>query len=437
MIDRYTRPQMAAVWAEEEKLRIWLEVELLANEALAERGEIPSDVPARLRAQASVNVDRMRAIEREVGHDVIAFVSSVAETCGPEGRYLHLGLTSSDVLDTSFAVQLVRAADLLIQGAVDLADTIRRQALRYRGTVMVGRTHGIHAEPITLGLKLASWYTEMQRNIGRLEAARAMIRFGKISGAVGTFAHLAPEVEAYVCQRLDLQPEPIATQVVPRDRHAQFFATLAIVAGSLERFATEIRHLQRSEVREAEEPFTGGQKGSSAMPHKRNPVLSENVTGLARLLRAYAGAALEDIALWHERDISHSSVERVIAPDATIALDFMLHRMTGVVRGLVVHAEAMSANLERFRGAVFSEAVLLALVRKGVTRDQAYRWVQQAGLQAVDGADFRAEVARNADIARYLSADELAQLFDLRHQLRYEEELFQRAFGGDEWKKES
>ncbi|HEX7408575.1 MAG TPA: adenylosuccinate lyase [Candidatus Binatia bacterium] len=437
MIDRYTRPQMAAVWAEEEKLRIWLEVELLANEALAERGEIPSDVPARLRAQASVNVERMRAIEREVGHDVIAFVSSVAEACGPEGRYLHLGLTSSDVLDTSFAVQLVRAADLLIQGAVDLADTIRRQAQRYRGTVMVGRTHGIHAEPITLGLKLASWYTEMQRNIGRLEAARAMIRFGKISGAVGTFAHLAPEVEAYVCHRLGLQPEPVATQVVPRDRHAQFFATLAIVAGSLERFATEIRHLQRSEVREAEEPFAGGQKGSSAMPHKRNPVLSENVTGLARLLRAYAGAALEDIALWHERDISHSSVERVIAPDATIALDFMLHRMTGVVRGLVVHAEAMSANLERFRGAVFSEAVLLALVRKGVARDQAYRWVQHAGLQAVDGADFRAEVARNADIARYLSADELAQLFDLRHQLRYEEELFQRAFGGDEWKKES
>jgi adenylosuccinate lyase len=437
MIDRYTRPQMAAVWAEEEKLRIWLEVELLANEALAERGEIPSEVPARLRAQASVNVERMRAIEREVGHDVIAFVSSVAEACGPEGRYLHLGLTSSDVLDTSFAVQLVRAADLLIQGAVDLADTIRRQAQRYRGTVMVGRTHGIHAEPITLGLKLASWYTEMQRNIGRLEAARAMIRFGKISGAVGTFAHLAPEVEAYVCHRLGLQPEPVATQVVPRDRHAQFFATLAIVAGSLERFATEIRHLQRSEVREAEEPFAGGQKGSSAMPHKRNPVLSENVTGLARLLRAYAGAALEDIALWHERDISHSSVERVIAPDATIALDFMLHRMTGVVRGLVVHAEAMSANLERFRGAVFSEAVLLALVRKGVARDQAYRWVQHAGLQAVDGADFRAEVARNADIARYLSADELAQLFDLRHQLRYEEELFQRAFGGDEWKKES
>jgi adenylosuccinate lyase len=437
MIDRYTRPQMAAVWAEEEKLRIWLEVELLACEALAERGEIPADVPAKLRARADVSVERMRAIEREVGHDVIAFVSSVAERCGPEGRYLHLGLTSSDVLDTSFAVQLVRAADQLIAGAVQLRDTIRTQAERYRGTVMVGRTHGIHAEPITFGMKLATWYTEMQRNIGRLEAARAMIGFGKISGAVGSFAHLAPEVEAYVCRRLGLQPEPIATQVVPRDRHAQFFTTLAVVAGSLERFAIEIRHLQRSEVREAEEPFTSGQKGSSAMPHKRNPILGENVTGLARLLRAYAGAALEDIALWHERDISHSSVERVIAPDATTVLDFMLHRMTGVVRDLVVHADAMAANLERWRGAVFSEAVLLALIRKGVARDQAYRWVQRAGLKAMDGADFRTEVAGDAEIARHLSADELGRLFDLRHHLRYEEDLFRRAFGGDAWKKES
>jgi adenylosuccinate lyase len=334
-------------------------------------------------------------------------------------------------------VQLVRAADLLIAGAVELRDTIRTQAERYRGTVMVGRTHGIHAEPITFGMKLATWYTEMQRNVGRLEAARAVIAFGKISGAVGSFAHLAPEVEAHVCRRLGLQPEPIATQVVPRDRHAQFFTTLAVVAGSLERFAIEIRHLQRSEVREAEEPFTSGQKGSSAMPHKRNPILAENVTGLARLLRAYAGAALEDIALWHERDISHSSVERVIAPDATIVLDFMLHRMTGVVRDLVVHADAMAANLERWRGAVFSEAVLLALIRKGVARDQAYRWVQRAGLKAMDGADFRTEVSGDADIARHLSADELTRLFDLRHHLRYEADLLRRAFGGDAWKREN
>jgi len=437
MIDRYTRPQMAAVWAEEEKLRLWLEVELLSCEALAERGEVPADVPAKLRASADVSVERMRAIEREVGHDVIAFVSSVAERCGPEGRYLHLGLTSSDVLDTSFAVQLVRAADLLTAGALELRDAIRMQAERYRGTVMVGRTHGIHAEPITFGLKLATWYTEMQRNIGRLEAARAMIGFGKISGAVGSFAHLAPEIEAYVCRQLGLQPEPVATQVVPRDRHAQFFTTLAVVAGSLERFAIEIRHLQRSEVREVEEPFSSKQKGSSAMPHKRNPILAENVAGLARLVRAYAGAALENIALWHERDISHSSVERIIAPDATIALDFMLHRMTGIVRDLVVHADAMGANLERWRGAVFSEAVLLALIRKGVSRDQAYCWVQRAGLKAMEGADFRTEVARDTDVARYLAAHELERLFDLRHHLRYEGELLQRAFGGDAWKKES
>jgi len=437
MIERYTRPEMAAVWAEEERLRTWLEVELLACEALAQRGEIPREVPVQLRAQARVNVDRMQAIEREVGHDVIAFVSSVAEGCGPEARYLHLGLTSSDVLDTAFAVQLGRAAELLLAGAQELADAIRDQAGKHRGRVMVGRTHGIHAEPITFGLKMASWYTEMRRNIGRLEGARDMIRFGKISGAVGTFAHLAPEIEAYVCAHLGLQPEPVATQVVPRDRHAQFFTTLAIVGGSLERFATEVRHLQRSEVGEAEEPFSGGQKGSSAMPHKRNPVLCENVTGLARLLRAYADAALENIALWHERDISHSSVERVIAPDATIALDFMLHRMARIVRGLVVHPEAMVSNLERFHGAVFSEAVLLALVRHGVARDQAYRWVQRAGLKALSGADFRTEVSRDPEITQHLSAAQVAEIFDLRQQLRYEDDLFQRAFGGDLWKKES
>ena len=429
MIDRYTRPQMAAVWAEEEKLRIWLEVELLACEALAARGDVPRDVPSKLRERAKVDSERMRAIEREVNHDVIAFVTSVAEHCGAEGRYLHLGLTSSDVLDTAFAVQLVRAADLLMQGATELADAVRRQAQRYRGTVMVGRTHGIHAEPMTFGLKLAGWYTEIQRDIARLQAARAAVSVGTLSGAVGTFAHLAPAVEAYVCERLGLQPEPVATQIVPRDRHAQFFTTLAIVAGSIERFALEIRHLQRSEVREAEEPFGGTQKGSSAMPHKRNPVLSENVTGLARLVRSYAGVALENIALWHERDISHSSAERVIAPDATIALDFMIQRMTGIVRDLVVHPEAMRANLDLWRGAVFSEAVLLALVRKGIAREEAYRWVQRAGLKAMNGADFRAEVAGDPDITRHLPANELSELFDLRHQLRYEDDLFQRAFG--------
>jgi adenylosuccinate lyase len=431
MIERYTRAPMAALWAEEEKLRLWLEVELLACEALAARGEIPREVPPLLRARAAVDVARMRAIEREVAHDVIAFVTSIAEQCGAAGRYLHLGLTSSDVLDTAFAVQLTRAADLLIDGATALADAIRAQAEAHRGTVMVGRTHGIHAEPITFGVKLAGWYTETQRAVARLRAARAAVAFGKLSCAVGSFAHLAPAVEAYVCERLGLHAEPVATQVVPRDRHAQFFCTLAVVGGSLERFAVEIRHLQRSEVREAEEPFGGAQKGSSAMPHKRNPILSENVTGLARLLRGYAAAALEDVALWHERDISHSSVERVIGPDATTVLDFMLHRMAGVVRGLVVHPEAMRANLERWRGAVFSEAVLLALVRKGVARDDAYRWVQRNGLQAMDGGDFRDAVSRDPDIARHLSGAEVAELFDLRRHLRYEEELFRRAFAAD------
>jgi adenylosuccinate lyase len=430
MIERYTRPQMAAVWAEEEKLRVWLEIELLACEALARRGVVPAEVPARLRERARVDVARMREIERAVAHDVIAFVTSVAEHCGPEGRYLHLGLTSSDVLDTAFAVQLVRAGDLLIEGATALRDAIAAQAQAHRATVMVGRTHGIHAEPMTFGIKLAGWYAEMDRNLGRLRAARENVRFGKLSGAVGTFAHLDPDVEAHVCARLGLEPEPVATQVVPRDRHAQFFCTLAVIAASIERFAVEVRHLQRSEVREAEEPFGRAQKGSSAMPHKRNPILAENVSGLARLLRGYAVAAMENVALWHERDISHSSVERVIGPDATTALDFMLHRMTELVRGLVVYPEAMQANLERSRGAVFSEAVLLALVRKGVSRDEAYRWVQRCGLRAWEGADFRSEVSHDPEITRHLTAPELAELFDLRHQLRYEDLLFSRAFGG-------
>jgi adenylosuccinate lyase len=431
MIERYTRPQMGALWSEEEKLRIWLEVELLALEALAQKGEVPRTASAHIRSTAKVNVARMQEIEREVGHDVIAFVTSITEQCGAEGRYMHLGLTSSDVLDTAFAVQLVRAADLLIAGAEDLRAAIREQALKHRGLPMVGRTHGIHAEPITFGLKLAGWHAEMQRNVERLHAAREAVRFGTLSGAVGTFAHLAPEIEAFVCERLGLKPEPLATQVVPRDRHAQFFAALAIVGGSVERFAVEIRHLQRTEVAEAFEPFGRGQKGSSAMPHKRNPILAENVTGIARLLRAYAGAALENIALWHERDISHSSVERVIGPDATIALDFMLARMTGVVRGLEVRPENMKRNLSHWGGAVFSEGILLALVRKGVARDEAYRWVQRAGMRAAAGADFRVEAERDPDIRKHLKPAELADLFNLEHQLRYEDELLRRALGPD------
>jgi adenylosuccinate lyase len=429
MIERYTRPRLGALWSEEEKLGIWLDVEILALEALAAKGAVPTEVPAEIRRKARVNVQRMQEIEREVGHDVIAFVSSITEQCGPEGRYMHLGLTSSDVLDTAFAVQLVRAADALVAAAQELTEAIGEQAGKHRGVPMVGRTHGIHAEPMTFGLKLAGWYAEMKRNLGRLQAAREAIRFGKLSGAVGTFAHLAPEIEAYVCERLGLQAEPLATQVIPRDRHAQFFTTLAVVAGSIERFAVEIRHLQRTEVSEVFEPFGRAQKGSSAMPHKRNPILAENVTGLARLVRSYAGAALEDIALWHERDISHSSVERVIGPDATIALDFMLGRMTAVIRGLVVHPENMQRNLERWNGAVFSEGVLLALVRKGIARDEAYRWVQRVGMRAAEGADFRREAERDPDISKHLAPAELAELFNLKHQLRYEDELMGRALG--------
>src|SRR5437867_5131951 len=333
MLQRYTRAEMGRIWSEEARLARWLEIELALTDVLAERGEIPAAAARKLRTGARVDPARMRAIEDEVKHDVVAFVSAVAETVGDEGRFLHLGLTSSDVVDTAFALQLRDAADLLLAGLDRLRTAVRTQAVRHRRTVMIGRTHGIHAEAITFGLKCASWYAELTRGRAGLAAAREEIAYGKLSGAVGTFANNDPAVEAAVCARLGLRPEPLATQVVPRDRHAVFFAGLAILAGSCERIAVEIRHLQRTEVGEVAEPFSAGQKGSSAMPHKRNPILSENVSGLARLIRGYALAALEDMALWHERDISHSSVERVIGPDATIVLDFMLARLTGVIEG--------------------------------------------------------------------------------------------------------
>jgi adenylosuccinate lyase len=427
MIGRYTRPEMGRLWSEESRLGFWLEVELALVDVLAERGEVPAAAARALRQNARVNVARMLDIEAEVKHDVIAFVSSVAETVGDEGRYLHLGLTSSDVVDTAFALQLRGAADLLLAGLDRLRGAVRSQALRHRQTVMIGRTHGIHAEPITFGLKCAGWYAELTRDRARLAEARAQIAYGKLSGAVGTFANNPPEVEAAVLGRLGLTPEPLATQVVPRDRHAFLFTQLAVVAGTCERIAVEVRHLQRTEVGEASEPFGKGQKGSSAMPHKRNPILAENVTGLARLVRGYAVAALEDIALWHERDISHSSVERVIGPDATIALDFMLARMTGVVEGLEVRAEVMRRNMERLGPAIFSEQILLALVRRGVARDDAYRWVQRHAL--ADG-DFQAALAADPDIGRHLSAREIGELFDINHHLRHIDALFTRALEG-------
>ncbi len=427
MIERYTRPAMGRIWTEENKLAKWLEVELLACEALAERGEVPRDAVARLRQRARVDVARMQEIEAQTKHDVIAFVSSVAETVGEEGRYLHLGLTSSDVIDTGFAVQLCEATDLLLTALDALLGVLKRLAQTHKHTLMIGRTHGVHAEPITFGLKAAHWYAEMTRNRTRLVQARQEIAFGKISGAVGTFANIDPEIETFVCTRLGLNPEPVSTQVVPRDRHAVFFSTLALIGSSLERIATEVRHLQRTEVLEVEEPFTPGQKGSSAMPHKRNPWQLENVCGMARLLRGYALTAFENVPLWHERDISHSSAERVIGPDATIALDFMLARLTGILDKLVVHPERMRKNMETLGEAIYSEHLLLALVRKGISRDEAYRWVQRNAMRVWEnGASFAAEVRRDPDITRLLSPAEIDQLFDAHHALRHTDTIIQR-----------
>jgi adenylosuccinate lyase len=428
MISRYTRPEMGRLWSEEARLGRWLEVELALVDVLAERGEVPALAAQRLRERARVDVERMQSIEAEVKHDVIAFLSAVAETVGDEGRFLHLGLTSSDVVDTAFALQLRDAADLLLAGLDRLRAAVRAQAVRHRQTLMIGRTHGIHAEAITFGLKCASWYAELGRDRRRLAAARSEVAFGKLSGAVGTFANNDPAVEAAVCARLGIAPEPIATQVVPRDRHAVLFTCLATLAGTCERIAVEIRHLQRTEVGEVAEPFSAGQKGSSAMPHKRNPILSENVAGLARLMRGYAVAAMEDMALWHERDISHSSVERVIGPDATIVMDFMLARLASVMEGLEVRPDVMRANLERLGGAIFSEQVLLALVRRGVARDEAYRWVQR---HALAGGDFRARLAADPDVARHLKPAELDRLFDITHHLRHIDHLFTRALDDD------
>jgi len=428
MIERYTRPAMGRIWSEENKLAKWLEVELLACEALAKRGEVPQEAVARLRQHARVNIDRMQEIEAEVKHDIIAFVTSVAESVGAEGRYLHLGLTSSDVIDTGFAVQLCEAADLLLADLEALTSVLAALAREHETTVMIGRTHGVHAEPITFGLKVAHWYAEIRRNHHRLSQARQEIAFGKISGAVGTFANIDPEVEALVCARLGLSPEPISTQVVPRDRHAAFFSTLALIGSSLERIATEVRHLQRTEVLEVEEPFSPGQKGSSAMPHKRNPWQLENVCGLARLLRGYALAALENVPLWHERDISHSSVERVIGPDATITLDFMLARLTNILDKLVVHPEQMRKNMETLGEAIYSEHLLLALIRKGISREEAYRWVQRNAMRVWENkASFAAEVRRDPDITKLLTPAEIDRLFDAPHALRNTATIIQRA----------
>ncbi len=429
MIDRYSRSEMTRIWSEEARFQKWLEVEVLATEALARSGSVPRNVAARIKKKARIHVVRIREIEKEVRHEVIAFLRSLAESLGDDARFVHVGLTSSDIMDTGLALQLKEAASLLTKDVQDLMKVLRRQALKNKKTPMIGRTHGIHAEPITFGLKLALWYEEMRRNLERLEWAADGIRFGKISGAVGTFAQVSPDVEAYVCKMSGLKPDPVSNQIVQRDRHAFFFATLAVIASSLEKFSVEIRHLQRTEVSEVEEPFSEGQMGSSAMPHKRNPILSENVTGLARLLRSYAIASLENVALWHERDISHSSVERVIAPDATILLDFMLHRITFVLKNLSIYPETMRRNLEKSGGAIFSEKVLLRLVEKGLARDVAYKIVQRHAIKAQrDGGDFKRELLRDPKARRYLSSSEVEEIWNTKHTLKNVDLIFRRVF---------
>jgi adenylosuccinate lyase len=430
MIPRYSRPEMAAIWTPETKFQIWLEIETHALDAQAALGVVPREAAEAVRARGRFEAARIDEIERETRHDVIAFLTNVAEHVGPEARFLHQGMTSSDVLDTCLAVQLARASDILLADLDAVLAALRRRAFEHKDTVCIGRSHGIHAEPTTFGLKLAGFHAEFARARARLAAARHEIATCAISGAVGTFANIDPRVEEHVARKMGLTTEPVSTQVIPRDRHAMFFAVLAVVASSVERLATEIRHLQRTEVGEAEEHFAPGQKGSSAMPHKRNPVLSENLSGLARLVRGYVVPALEDVALWHERDISHSSVERVIAPDATVTLDFALARLAEIVENLVVYPERMRANLEATGGIIFSQRVLLALTQKGLSREDAYKAVQRNAMASFEGkGDFRDLLAKDKDVARVLSAAELDDLFDLRYHTKHVDTIFARVFG--------
>ena len=430
MIPRYARPEMTALWTPETKFQIWFEIEAHACDALADLGIIPKEAAKTIWEKGKFEVDRIDEIEREVKHDVIAFLTNLAEHVGPDARFVHQGMTSSDVLDTCLSVQLTRAADILLCDMDALLAALKTRAIEHKDTVCVGRSHGIHAEPTTFGLKLAQAYAEFDRNKKRLEAAREDIATCAISGAVGTFANIDPRIEEHVAKALGLAPEPVSTQVIPRDRHAQFFATLGVIASSIERVATEIRHLQRTEVLEAEEYFSAGQKGSSAMPHKRNPVLTENLTGLARLVRGMVTPALENVALWHERDISHSSVERMIGPDATITLDFALARLTGVIEKLVVYPENMQKNLDQLGGLIHSQRVLLALTQAGVSREDAYSLVQRNAMPVWRGeGDFLTLLKADKDVAAKLSADELSALFNLDYHTKHVDTIFKRVFG--------
>ncbi len=432
MIPRYSRPEMTAIWSPETKFRIWFEIEAHAADSMAELGVIPKEAAAKVWTAKDVefDIDRIDAIEREVKHDVIAFLTHLSEIVGPEARFVHQGMTSSDVLDTCFNVQLVKASDLLLADLDKLLAALKTRAYEHRDTITIGRSHAIHAEPTTFGLKLAQAYAEMDRNRARLVAAREEIATCAISGAVGTFANIDPAVEAHVAEKLGLGIEPVSTQVIPRDRHAMFFATLGVIASSVERIATEVRHLQRTEVLEAEEYFSPGQKGSSAMPHKRNPILTENLTGLARMVRSYALPAMENVALWHERDISHSSVERMIGPDATVTLDFALVRLTGVIEKLLVYPDTMMANMNKFRGLVHSQRVLLALTQAGVSREDSYRLVQRNAMRVwEEGKDFLTELKADADVTAALDEVALEGLFDLGHHTKHVDTIFARVFG--------
>ena len=430
MIPRYSRPEMAAVWAPETRFRIWFEIEAHACDAQAELGVIPEAAAKKVWERGRFEIDRIDQIERETRHDVIAFLTNLAEHIGPEARFVHQGMTSSDVLDTCFAVQLTRAADILLSDLDKLANALEARAREYKTTVCIGRSHGIHAEPTTFGLKLAGHYAEFARQRTRLATAREEIATCAVSGAVGTFANIDPFVERYVAEKLGLAVEPISTQIIPRDRHAMFFATLGVIASSAERLATEIRHLQRTEVREAEEYFAPDQKGSSAMPHKRNPILSENIAGLARTVRSYVVPALENVALWHERDISHSSVERIIGPDATVTLDFLLIRLAGVVDNLLVYPQNMANNLAALGGLIHSERVLLSLTQAGMSREAAYAVVQKSAMAVWgDGGDFQTKLAADPEVSARLDAVALAELFDLSHYLKNVDAIFERVFG--------
>ena len=430
MIPRYTRLEMGRIWSDENKFRCWLKVEIATAEVEAEAGLIPKSAARAIRQKSRFSVDRILEIERQVKHDVIAFTTNVAENIGPAGRYLHYGLTSNDVVDTAQALQVHEASGLIASGLERLSGVLEKRAFEFKDTPMVGRTHGIHAEPITFGWKLAIWFAENRRNLERFRFAAGGMRVGKISGAVGTYAHLSPALEKRICAKLRLQPDPISSQVIQRDRHAFYLSTLAAIASSLEKIALEVRGLQRTEIREAEEYFSTGQKGSSAMPHKRNPVTAEQICGLARVVRSNAQSALENVALWHERDISHSSVERVILPDSTILVDYLLDKTTRLVERMSVYPERMHENLNLLRGLIFSGQLLLDLVEKGARREDAYGWVQRNAMQVWEtGEDFRALVERDPDISGYLKPREIALAFSLERQLRHVDTIFRRVFG--------